>query len=309
MALDHARPACLLAALTLTAATTTLSVAHVVAGDRTFPVTLTIDDPGVGDEATLPQYIWQRSAGPQYDHQWQWEFDKTITPTTSVIYNQGYDILKMPGVKNQTGLENVFVTGKWQAFTSPEHEFVASLGVIREFGGNDRTVAIGGDGYGATAPTLYFGKGLGDLPIGALRPLAITGELSYIFPDRRLNSTGDNNGSPRSWRGGLSVQYSIPYLQAQVKDYGLPSFISRVIPLVEIDWSSPAAGPAPGNPMQLTVAPGVIYMGDTFQVGVEALIPANKATGQNVGVIFQLHWFFDDLFPNSLGKPVTSWFR
>jgi hypothetical protein len=37
---------------------------------------------------------------------------------------------------------------------------------------------------------------------------------------------------------------------------------------------------------------------------VEALIPANKASGSNVGVIAQFHVFFDDLFPNSLGKPI-----
>src|SRR5208337_3188834 len=108
---------------------------------------------------------------------------------------------------------------KWQAYTLPEHEFVASFGVIREMYGSVQTQNIGGDEYGSTAPTLYFGKGLGDLPIGVFRPLAVTGELSYVFPDRRENSDASNNGSPRAWQGGLSIQYSIPYLQAQVKDY------------------------------------------------------------------------------------------
>ena len=118
-----------------------------------------------------------------------------------------------------------------------------------------------------------------------------------------------NNGSPAAWQGGLSIQYSIPYLQAQVKDYDLPAFIGRLIPLIETDWSSPAAGPATGNPMTLTIGAGAIYLGDTFQVGLEALIPANKAAGQNVGVLLQVHFFFDDLFPNSLGKPISEWFN
>jgi hypothetical protein len=286
------------------AGSATVASAHIVAGDRIFPVTLTFDDPGVGDEATLPQFIWRPDAGPSNLYQFQWEYDKTITPTTSVIYNHGYDILESAGQKTHTGFENVFITGKWQAFTIPEHEFVASLGVIREFSGNIRTQEIGGDAYGATAPTFYVGKGLGDLPIGVFRPLAVTGELSYVFPDRRVNAAGDNSGSPRSWRGAFSVQYSIPYLQAQVKDYGLPGFIGRLIPIVETDWSSPAAGPAPGFPMKITIAPGVIYLGDSFQVGLEALIPANRAAAARVGLIFQVHFFFDDLFPNSLGKPL-----
>ncbi len=307
MPLDLARR--LVAALALAGVTTTPATAHVVAGDRIFPVTLTFDDPGVGDEATMPQFIWQPDSGPSNDYSFQWEYDKTITPATALIYNHGYDILQSAGQKTFTGFENVFVTGKWQALTIPDHEFVASVGVIREFAGNAQTQNIGGDAYGSTAPTLYVGKGLGDLPIGVFRPLAVTGELSYVFPDRRLNSVADKSGNPRLWSGAFSVQYSIPYLQAQVKDYGLPHFLGRLIPIVETDWSSAASGPAPGVPMTLTVAPGVIYLGNTFQAGLEALIPANNAAGHRVGLLFQVHMFFDDLFPNSLGKPVLEWFR
>jgi hypothetical protein len=281
------------------------ALAHVIVGVRLFPVTLTFDDPGVADEATLPQVIWQRDAGPQNLYQLQWEYDKTITPTTAIIYNHGYDWLQQAGSKTHTGLENVFITGKWQAFTNAEHEFVVSLGVIEEFAGSPATRNIGGDAYGSTAPTAYFGKGLGDLPIGVFRPLAITGEFSTNIPDRRLNSTLGNNGNPNSVNGALSIQYSIPYLQSQVKDFGLPGFLGRLIPLVETTWFSPTAAPAGGFPSKWIISPGVIYMGDTFQAGIEALIPANRQSGHNVGVIAQVHFFFDDLFRGSfLGKPL-----
>ncbi len=279
--------------------------AHVIAGVRVFPVTLTFDDPGTADEATLPQMVWQRDAGPQTTTQLQWEWDKTITPHTAIIYNQGYDWFHQSGSKTQGGFENVFITGKWQAFTNAEHEFVVSLGVIREFGGNQATQNIGGDAYGGTSPTAYFGKGLGDLPVGALRPLAVTGELSYNIPDRRLNSALDNSGNPNSLNGALSIQYSIPYLESQVKDHGLPDFFGRLVPLVESTWFTPTAAPAGGVPSTWTISPGVIYLGDAFQVGIEALIPANRQSGHNVGVIAQVHFFFDDLFRGSfLGKPI-----
>jgi hypothetical protein len=278
--------------------------AHVIAGVRVFPVTLTFDDPGVGDEVTMPQIVWQRSGGPTDTTQFQWEYDKTITPTTALIYNHGYDTVTTSGDKTRTGFENVFLTGKWQAITLPDSEFVFSFGVIREFGGGIAIQGIGGDPYGSTAPTGYFGKGLGDLPIGMLRPLAVTGELSYVLPDRRLNIAADNNGNPATWQGGLAIEYSLPYLQSQVKDIGLGEFFGRMIPLVEADWTSPSGGPAAGNPSTFTLAPGVIYLGDEYQVGLEALIPANKAAGQNVGVILQVHFFLDDIFPKSLGKPI-----
>ena len=199
------------------------AAAHVIAGVRVFPVTLTFDDPGTADEVTLPQFVWQRDSGPENVYQWQWEWDKTITPNTAIIYNQGYDMLQAAGEKTRTGFENAVLTGKWQAYTNAEHEFVLSLGVSYEFNGGYATQNVDGDAYGGVSPTVYAGKGLGDLPIGVLRPLAITGELSYNISTRRLNSTLDNNGAPNSWEGGFSVQYSIPYLQSQVKDYALPN--------------------------------------------------------------------------------------
>ncbi|HTW26471.1 MAG TPA: hypothetical protein VME92_05045 [Acetobacteraceae bacterium] len=300
----------LVAAALLSAGMALLAVdrarAHVVAGDRVFPVTLTFDDPGVGDEVTLPQFVYAPGPGGQNEYQFQWEYDKTITPTTAVIYNQGWDVLQQPGSKTRTGFENVVLTGKWQSITLPQSETVVSLGVIREFAGGYATQGIGGDATGATAPTGYFGQGLGALPIGLLRPLAVTGELSYIIPDHRLNTAGDNNGQPFAWNGGLSVQYSIPYLQQNVKHFGMPDLIGRLIPLVELDWFSPAAGPAHGLPETLTVAPGVIYLGDTYQVGLEALIPGNKAAGPHVGAILQVHFFLDDIFPHSLGRPIFN---
>ncbi len=299
--LFRAAPA--LCALALAAAPQ-LAHAHAIAGVRVFPVTLTLDDPGVADEATLPQIVYQPGPGPSNQTSLLWEWDKTITPDTALIYNHGYELLNMTGTKRQTGFDNVVLTGKWQAYVNAEHEFIASLGVQRELPGSPHTVAVGGDAQGSTSPVVYFGKGLGDLPIGDFRPLAITGELSRTFPDRRLNSTGDNGGSVPSWVGGLSLQYSIPYLQSQVKDLGLPDVIGRLVPLVELSWVSPAATPSTGNPMMLSYAVGAIYLADTYQIGLEAVIPGNQAAGKNVGYIAQVHYFFDDIFPHSLGKPL-----
>ena len=287
--------------------------AHVVAGDRVFPVTLTFDDPGVSDEASLPAFAYQRGGadggtGPTHDYDFGYEFDKTITPTTALILNGGYHFTQMNGAKTQSGFDNLVITGKWQAYTNAAHEFVVSLGVQRELGGTG-TLHTGGDAYGSTSPTLYSGKGFGDLPIGSLRPLAVTGELSYTIADKALKtmSTGDlvaqNNGNNNAWAGAVSVQYSIPYLQSQVKDYGLPSFFGNLIPVVEVAWSSPASSPSAGG-TTWTVAPGLIYMAQWGEVGVEALIPGNKATGSTVGAVALVHFFFDDMFPNSIGKPL-----
>ncbi len=293
--------------------------AHVIVGNRLFPVTQTFDDPGVADEASIPAFTYQRSgseggAGPTHEYDLDFEYSKTITVNTALIADYGWSVFHTQGVKTHTGFGNLFLTGKWQAYTDPAHEFVVSLGLTREFGGTG-TEHTGADVYGSTAPAIYAGKGFGDLPIGLLRPLAITGELSYAIADKGLKATpvtdpdtgvtalAFNNGNANQWAGGFSIQYSIPYLQQHVKDVGLRGVLGRLIPLVEITWTSPASRPSL-QPTTWTIAPGVIYMADSYQIGVEALIPANKAAGTNVGVVALFHVFLDDLLPNSLGRPI-----
>ncbi len=43
-----------------------------------------------------------------------------------------------------------------------------------------------------------------------------------------------------------------------------------------------------------------------MQIGIEANTPINSRTGGDVGVTAQLHWFLDDVFPHSFGKPLFS---
>jgi hypothetical protein len=52
------------------------------------------------------------------------------------------------------------------------------------------------------------------------------------------------------------------------------------------------------------VNPGIIWAGQYVQLAVEASIPVNSANGSHVGWIAQLHFFIDDLFPNTIGRPI-----
>ncbi len=119
-----------------------------------------------------------------------------------------------------------------------------------------------------------------------------------------------NNGSPNQWFAGLSLQYSMPYLKQQVRDIRLPEFFNRLTPPLEITWSSPASAPSnisnTNTGTQWMFAPGVIYQAESWDFGTEALIPGNKQAGTNAGVIAQFHLFLDDLFPNSIGRPIFN---
>jgi hypothetical protein len=148
--------------------------AHAVAGAHIFVSTLIIDDPAVSDEASLPTFSWQENPGSPatYDYNFNFEYDKRITEHFGFALNDGYTLLRTPGSPNQAGWQNLFLTLKYQAYVNAEHESITSLGVIREFArtGSDK---VGNDPTGTTAPTFYWGKGFGDLPIGWFRALGL----------------------------------------------------------------------------------------------------------------------------------------
>jgi len=292
--------------------------AHGVAGAHMFVNTLLIDDPNVADEASLPtvQYLPTFNDGGTITNQTTAgiEIDKRITENFGFAINTGYSWLQTPGQKTANGLQNLAVTAKYKAYVNAEHEFMMSVGVTRNIartGANGTNGAtLGNADSSSTTPTIYFGKGFGDLPIGPLRAFALTGTLGYQVPDRRLKVDTDgsalNNGLAAQWQGGLSLQYSMRYLQSQVKDLGLPDFVNKLTPLVEVAWSSPASKPN-NSATQYLVGAGVAYTATTYAVTVEALFPGNAQSGAHTGVIAQFHLYFDDLFAHSLGKPVVDW--
>src|SRR5260370_16013718 len=71
------------------------AAAHGVAGKRVFPTTLTIDDPAVADEASLPTIQSQRhgasdSSPASRETDITAEYDKRITEHLGVAVNYGY---------------------------------------------------------------------------------------------------------------------------------------------------------------------------------------------------------------------------
>lgn len=278
--------------------TRTAVQAHVVCGDRVFPTTLTMDDPGVSDEVSFPTIQLMPTPGSQ-NNAWGYEYDKTITEDLGVAINGDYATQRSPG-SNLAGWDDTTVTLKDQhpcIDHHPHEEIAWSVGVIRLIpgSGSSQLRSAGAiPGTGTTAPTFYFGKGMGDLSSGVLRPLAITGEVSRVFSDTP-------SASPDTWDYAASLQYSIPYYVQNVKALHIPQLFTRMTPLVEVAMSHPDVGLTTG-----TIAPGILYDAPTWQLGAEAIIPANNATklAQGVGFIIQYHVFLDTYYKSWFGHPL-----
>jgi hypothetical protein len=297
------------------------SIAHEIVGNRFFPATLGIDDPGVNDELAVPTVDSFHTGDdpPVKQRDLSGEFSKRITEDFAVSFGSTYTWLNTtdPTLPGANGFQNLETTFKYRVYKNPEHEFVMSVGLSVEWGGTGSST-VGADPFNTYTPTLYFGKGLGDLPdtLSWIRPVAITGQVGYALPERNFTTTfgtdpdsgaltADTEFHPRVLNWGATIQYSMPYLKSAVVDLGLPDFINHLIPLVEANLQTPVANTLTSGTLTTgTINPGVIWVGNTFQVGVEALIPINRQSGRNVGVIAQLHLYLDDIDPRGIGKPL-----
>ena len=298
-----------------------VSFAHEIVGNRFCPATLEIDDPGVNDELALPTVDSFKTGDfpPIRQRDVSGEFSKRITEDFGVSFGSTYTFLGPidPTAAGANGFQNLETTLKYRVFKSPEHEFVLSAGLSVEWGGTG-SASVGAESFNVYTPTIYFGKGLGDLPdtLSWIRPVAITGQVGYSIPARNFttlvgvdpdsgNQIFDTEFHPRVLNWGGTIQYSMPYLKSAVNDLGLPDFFNHLIPLVEASLQTPVANTfTSGTVTTGTINPGVLWVGKYFQFGIEAIIPINRESGSNVGVIAQLHYYLDDIDPRGIGKPL-----
>jgi hypothetical protein len=303
-----------LLAAAMLAGTAGNAFAHGFAGKRFFPATLATDDPFVADELSLPT-VSRRKTGASSDEPSVLEtdtsidFTKRITPNFGVGLGATWVNLKPDGGDTVKGFDNLAANIKYQFFKSEEHETIASVGLDWDIA-HTGAKRIASDPFSTLTPTVFAGKGFGDLPDGMeyLKPFAVTGSLGVAMPTKASITTVDDTGTvtttqnPNVLNVGFALQYSLLYLQSFVKDVGLSEPFNRLIPLVEVSMQKPVD--RGGGPTTGTINPGVLWAGRYMQFGLEAIIPMNKATGGKTGVLFQVHFFMDDLFPRSIGKPV-----
>ena len=291
------------------------AVAHCFVGARFLPATLTIDDPCVADELSLPTVAAFGTSDVPSNSQFDLsaDFSKRITSTLGISVGSTFSQITPPGAPTIKGFQNLQTTVMWQFLTLPRQEFVLSVGLGVEWGGTGLQ-DVGAATFSTYTPTIWFAKGFGDLPdsLGWMRPFAITGQVGWAFPSVAAITTidpdsGDANVqyNPQVLQWGGSLQYSMPYLKSSVVDLGLPEVFNQLNFVVEASLQTPVAYTLTSGTLTTgTISPGLIWTGRYYQVGVEALIPVNSQSGSGVGVIAQLHFYLDDIFPRSIGKPL-----
>ncbi|HZK92375.1 MAG TPA: hypothetical protein VFC56_19725 [Stellaceae bacterium] len=292
-----------IAALAAALAAPSIAYAHGFAGDRFFPATILTDDPFVADEMSLPTFT-RDPTGPDGSQIFGFDLSisKRLTPDIGIQLSQGWQHLKPLGMPGVTGLTGFSSELDYQLFQNGPHEAAAMVGLHSSWAHTGRVQALGADDFTTLSPLIDFGKGFGDLPdsLPWLRPIAITGNLSVDFPTKTESA---DNPHPNNFNYGFAFEYSLEYLQHHVKDVGLGAPFDRMAPLVEVAYSTALNRGQAGQTVG-TIQPGIIWAGQYIQIGAEAIIPLNRASGHGFGGVVQLHFYLDDIFPNTFGRPV-----
>lgn len=297
-------------ALSFTAISLSEAAAHCFVGARFFPATLATDDPCVADEMSLPTVAYSHTGDANSAPEWDVsaELSKRITDDLGISIGEGWTQIRPTGGPTLAGFSDLETTLQYQLLKNDEHELALLLGLIVDWGGTGASNSGLGTPYSLYTPTFYFGKGFGDLPdnAGWLRAFALTGQVGYQIPTTSYQ-VAQGAYVPQALVYGVSLQYSMPYLKSEIEDFQLPDFINHLIPIVEAQFATPVANNI-GNSFVTTgtINPGVIWVGSYFQVGLEAQVPVNRASGTGIGVLGQLHLYLDDMFPTTIGQPLLG---
>src|SRR6201997_1206749 len=297
---------------------------HTIVGNRVFPATLDIDDPGVNDELALPRfaYVANPDNSNQFDYSFEWQ--KTVTYNSSFTIGSTLthlaNTLRPNGtLGGVTGWQNFESQLKYVPYQNAEHEFLVAAAFSAEWG-HTGNASVGAEPFTALTAKGFVGKGFGDVEADWLKPIAITGEVDYTWSTHPIDFTFDPttglsvSQTPTVLTYGATLQYSLLYMNSFVHE--VPEFFRHLIPDFEVTFSTPVSniGPSVPNAKPGThettgvYGPGLYYLGRlgplAFELGGVAQIPINGGSARHVGWAAILDFFLDDIFPDSIGKPL-----
>src|SRR5882762_1266825 len=308
--------------LVLLATCSEASAAYV--GDRFFPSTLATTVPTPADFYNPPYFVKLPDTAATHETDIPTTYSRLVTKDWSVFFTETFRILDVAKKGRLSGFDNLVIGTQYQLYTNPEHQFVFTIG-----GTGSPGIAAS---FSTLTPTVYIGKGFGDLPdsVAWLRPLTISATAAVAVPTESstLTSLGTIN-IPRTDTGaftsltplptgpttlaeainpkilqlGFALEYSLVTNQYTGPNRTGTRYPEGWVPLVEFTTATPLNGPLAGKTTG-TINPGVIWVSRYLQVGVEAIIPMDAHSGRDLGFRAQAHLYLPAIFPDWYGKPI-----
>ena len=293
-------------------------------GDRYFPSTLATTVPTAADFYNPPYFVKLPDTATTREFDIPTTYSRLVTKDWAVFFTETFRVIEDANRGTRSGFDNLVIGTQYQLYTNPEHQFVVTVG---------GTAAIGGTGapgiaasFSTLTPTVYIGKGFGDLPDSAawLRPLTISATAAVAVPTDASTLTSTSLGSvnlpvetgafnslttlptgpttlaatinPKILQLGFALEYSLITNQYTGPNRTGTRYAEGWVPLIEFTTATPLNGPLVGRTTG-TINPGVIWVNRYLQVGVEAIIPMNTQSGRDLGARAQAHLFLPAIFP------------
>src|SRR5712671_5127397 len=299
-------------------------------GDRYYPSTLATTVPTPADFYKPPYFVLLPSTATTpsiREIDIPTTYSRLVTKDLAVFFTETFRILEDANRGTRSGFGNFVIGAQYQLYTNPEHQFVFTVG---------GTAAIGGTGspgiassFSTLTPTVYIGKGFGDLPdsLAWLRPLTVSGTVAVAVPTASTSlgtidslradagaftslmtvpssaTTLSETINPKILQLGFALEYSLVTNQYTGPNRTGTRYPEGWVPLVEFTTATPLNGPLAGRTTG-TVNPGVIWVSRYLQVGVEAIIPMDAHSGRDLGFRAQAHLYLPAIFPDWYGKPI-----
>ena len=139
--------------------------AHCIVGNRFFPATLTVDDPCVADELSMPTIAGFKNGDDPSARRVDisGEYSKTITANFGVSFEEAWIHLDTPGQGTSSGFDNLGTSFKYQFVRDADGELAMSVSLDVGLGGTG-TSAVDAESFTTLTPTLFVGKGFGFIP-------------------------------------------------------------------------------------------------------------------------------------------------
>lgn len=291
--------------LLLVATSSGASAAYV--GDRFFPSTLAITVPTPADFYNPPYFVRLPDTATTHETDIPTTYSRLVTRDLSVFFTETFRVLDDINSGRRAGFDNLVIGTQYQLYSNPEHQFVFTVG---------GTAAIGGTGapriassFSTLTPTVYIGKGFGDLPdsMASLRPVTVSATIAVAVPTDAVSLTAttlptgattlSETINPKILQWGFALEYSLVNNYYTGANRTGTRYPEGWVPLVEFALQTPLNGPLAGRTTG-TINPGVIWVSRYLQVGVEAIIPIDARSGRDVGARAQAHLYLPAIFPD-----------
>jgi hypothetical protein len=270
---------------------------HGVVGQRSFIEPFITEDVNPKNEFVIARPEWD-SSRDRHSLSYGFGLEKKLADYFSLTLDTEWDHIS-PSASDepsQSGFNNLGITLKYAFFVNPTHEAIVSFAV--ESTAPTGTQDVGAEKDWSFKPFFLYGKGFGDLPDGLeyLRPLAVAGDFG---PEVSTAA-----GTPTTFVHNIAIEYSIPYLQAAVKDLGLGWPFNDLIADGEFNFEHGLRGEEKGV-NKVIATPGIVYMDRWVELGVAGRFPLTGSAHDELqtGVIFIVDLFIDDIWPASTWQP------